>query len=197
MAHRPDPPSEESLEEGYEQRDVAFGRLLRWIGAYYGFAAFMALISLGLWFLFVPRGSELLRERPILGVGRVPEQPRLQAHPIQDLQEFRQGEEARLDSYGVQADGDGRQTLRIPIERAVQLTLQEGLRTQATPPPTGPVRPAETPVEPVAPAPGATLAPEGGIAPREHDLHNDPLNHAPPPPRSGGAAPPAQTGQPR
>jgi len=53
---------------------------------------------------------------------RLPPAPRLQAHPIKDLQELRAVEQERLTSYGWIDQQAG--VVRIPIERAMQLLAE-------------------------------------------------------------------------
>jgi hypothetical protein len=55
--------------------------------------------------------------------------PRLQVSPPLDLQSFRAWEEAQLHSYGWVDRSAG--VVRIPIERAMDLVLPEGLPTRA------------------------------------------------------------------
>jgi len=58
----------------------------------------------------------------------VPPLPQLQVHPVQDLVEFRTGQEKALDSYGWVDRGHG--TVHIPIERAMDLLMERGLPTR-------------------------------------------------------------------
>ena len=64
-----------------------------------------------------------------------PPGPRLQIHPARDLKQFRQDEDKKLNGYGWVDQKAG--TVRIPIERAMDLLIEKGL----------PVR-ADTPVKP-------------------------------------------------
>ena len=67
-----------------------------------------------------------------------PPGPTLQVSPPADLQAFRSREEAELHSYGWVDRTSG--VVRIPIDRAMQLVLQEGLpaREGTNPSQTGP-----------------------------------------------------------
>lgn len=65
-----------------------------------------------------------------LAVGQVklPPAPNLQNQPFQDIFALRQSEAARLGSYGwVDKEGG---IARIPIDRAIELTLQRGFPTR-------------------------------------------------------------------
>jgi hypothetical protein len=56
---------------------------------------------------------------------RLPPEPRLQAHPRQDLKELRESEDALLKSYGWVDKNEG--VIRMPIDEAMKLVLQRGL----------------------------------------------------------------------
>ena len=53
---------------------------------------------------------------------RLPPQPRLQAHPLKDLEALRQAENERLTTYGWVDKSAG--TVRIPIARAIDILAQ-------------------------------------------------------------------------
>jgi hypothetical protein len=74
------------------------------------------------------------REYPLAHVGapQPPPPPRLQTKPREDLKELRAAEEAVLHSYGWIDPAGG--VVHIPIERAMELTLQQGLPTRAQAP---------------------------------------------------------------
>lgn len=71
--------------------------------------------------------------RPSIQAGRwsppPPAMPRLQVSPPLDLQQFRAREEEQLHTYGWVDRRAG--VVRMPIERAMELVLQEGLRVRA------------------------------------------------------------------
>jgi hypothetical protein len=54
-----------------------------------------------------------------------PPQPVLQIDPAEELRQFEQAEKQRLETYGW--IDRARQTLRIPIEHAMELTRERGL----------------------------------------------------------------------
>ncbi len=56
--------------------------------------------------------------------------PRLQVNPAKDIQEMRAAEDATLDSYGWVNPKAG--TVRIPIDRAIDLLAQRGLPARPT-----------------------------------------------------------------
>jgi hypothetical protein len=62
--------------------------------------------------------------------GRLPPQPRLQTDPASDLQQLRDAENAKLNSYGWVDKNAG--VLRIPIDRAIALLAQRGVPTRSS-----------------------------------------------------------------
>jgi len=64
-----------------------------------------------------------------VGQAKLPPAPNLQNQPFQDIFMLRQSEAARLGSYGWVDKESG--IARIPIDRAMELTLQRGLPARA------------------------------------------------------------------
>ena len=116
----------------HEQRDAS----VRWI---MGIVVFL-LLSVILIQIILGGYLGLLKHKPTptdnwqqvarpQGAGRpLPPEPRLQISPPADLQVFRRREEAELHSYGWVNRTSG--IVRIPIERAMDLVLQQGLPTR-------------------------------------------------------------------
>jgi hypothetical protein len=76
--------------------------------------------------------------------GRVlppPGAPRLQTHPDTDLQVYLKHERAILDTYGWIDRRNG--VVRIPIQRAMNILLQNGLPARNSETPNGAVQPGE------------------------------------------------------
>ena len=109
----------------YERRDVSV-RGIMWFAVAMVIAAFV--MHIGLW-LFerglnraYPHGPAASR----IGRPRIePPLPRLQSSPTADLKELRAAEDAVLNSYGWVNHESG--VIRIPIERAMDLTIERGL----------------------------------------------------------------------
>jgi hypothetical protein len=57
----------------------------------------------------------------------------LQIHPAHYLEQLRQGEDEKLNSYGWVDQKAG--TVRIPIDRAMDLLIEKGLPVRAGSPP--------------------------------------------------------------
>jgi hypothetical protein len=76
--------------------------------------------------------------------GRVlppPGVPRLQAHPETDLQQYLERERAILETYGWVDRKNG--VVRIPIQRAMNVLIQNGLPVRNSKTPKGTVQPGE------------------------------------------------------
>ena len=63
---------------------------------------------------------------------RLPPAPRLQAHPLKDLQELRKAENELLTTYGWVDKSAG--TVRIPVSRAIDILAQRAGDTGAATP---------------------------------------------------------------
>ena len=106
----------------------------------YKFASWLAVAMLisaaivygALWFFEGQRRTaDTAAQKYPLAVGqdRMPPAPNLQSQPFQDIFMLRQSEATRLGSYGwVDKEGG---IARIPIDRAIELTLQRGLPVRA------------------------------------------------------------------
>ncbi len=82
-----------------------------------------------------------------------PSGPHLQAHAPEDLRKFRGEEEAILNSYGWVNQQAG--VARIPIDRAMQLLVQQGLPTAGPPAlPAAGAKPSPATGQKGQPAPG-------------------------------------------
>lgn len=124
---------------GHETRDVST-RLVIIFGVSLVVAAIV--IHIGLWLLYMFWSNQQaradVRQFPMAEVGSppVPPAPRLQTQPQEELKKMRADEAQLMNSYGwVDA---GRGTVRIPIDRAMQLLLQQGLPTRPQTEGTGP-----------------------------------------------------------
>ncbi len=118
---------------GYETRDVHVRRvsgvavlLVALTGA--------AMVAMVLVFNLLAAREAARPGRPWTLAGRppaLPSEPRLQAHPVADKELFLAGEQVRLDSYGWIDQPGG--VVRLPVQRAMELTVQRGLPARAAP----------------------------------------------------------------
>jgi hypothetical protein len=111
-------------EEGYERRDASVrGLLLFGLGlAIVIVFTFYAMKWTFNWLSAeTPRGPAAA---PFESAAQVPPAPLLQAHPHQDLWSYCEGQLKTLNSYGWIDKQNG--IVHIPIERAMDLLLQQG-----------------------------------------------------------------------
>ena len=137
-------------EPGETPPDAARGHEIRDISTrvvvVFGVSLFVGavIIHVLVWLIYAQfakqAASAYPREYPMAHVGapELPPEPRLQTRPRDELQRMREEENRLLDTYGwVDAQ---RGVVRIPIEQAMALTVEQGLpaRTGGAPyPPAG------------------------------------------------------------
>jgi hypothetical protein len=113
-----------NTERRYETRDVTLHTM---VYSGLGLAVLVLLGFLASWFVFryYVRAQKLgPPASPFDNTRTLPPPPRLQVHPAEDLKAYRAKEDATLDSYGWADKSAG--VVRIPIERAMELSLQRG-----------------------------------------------------------------------
>ncbi len=124
---------------GYERRDVRVGAI---VWAAVGLAVVSALTfaaMAGLLARFAKREARLSPPAsPLAGTyaPKAPPAPRLQAEPIRDLEALRAHEDTLLGSYGWVDHEAG--TVRIPIERAIEILAARAAAPEAPQPRSGP-----------------------------------------------------------
>jgi hypothetical protein len=125
-------PAEDSVRAGHEVRDVNIRALLG-LGAAIASVIVVVLVVLSL----VMKGLEASATRsdpelsPLAGEAATAA-PRLQATPVHDYLEYRRHQEETLHSYAW-IDRNGK-VVRVPISRAMELTLERGLPEPAEQP---------------------------------------------------------------
>ncbi|HZT77170.1 MAG TPA: hypothetical protein VFA27_10960 [Vicinamibacterales bacterium] len=96
-----------------------------------GLTLVVAFVAFVVWLLFqfysVRESRKTTPEFPLATEqeNRLPPEPRLQTNPRQDLSDLRSQEDQILTSYGWVDRNAG--VVRIPIDRAMKLTLERGL----------------------------------------------------------------------
>jgi hypothetical protein len=126
MRMRTEPQGSLAPGEAYERRDLS----PRVIGLFLaGLVVATGLVLLLIWGLFDYYASGHARAdrppSPLADVRQIPPEPRLQVSGAADLAAFRAKEEAELTSYGwIDRKAE---TVRIPVDRAMELLLQRGL----------------------------------------------------------------------
>ncbi len=138
MSHDHDDGQSEST--AYETRDVRVRPLVQFLVGLTIATIAAYLIVLGIFRLFNARkaaedtkADPVAVERAAMPDDRkLPTEPRIQADPAGDLQALRQVEDRILTTYGWIDRSAG--TVHIPIERAMQMVLAEGLPVRAASP---------------------------------------------------------------
>jgi hypothetical protein len=138
----PSPPVEPTPEDvvaGHELSDAQAWPILRFL-AFLVIASIATAAAVAVFYSYLEaREAREKTARYPLAVGRarpLPPPPRLQTYPFTDLKELHQQEEQLLEHYEWVDKSAG--TVRIPIERAIELTAERGLpvrgATSAQPP---------------------------------------------------------------
>lgn len=105
----------------YETRDVSLSALLKWVAFLFMFVGGTAIVTYGIYKVFVPQGEEA-SQFPLARVRQLPAGPRLQANPVQDIKDYRQMEVDALNTTG----RDPRTgAIHIPIQRAMELSMTD------------------------------------------------------------------------
>ena len=110
---------------GYETRDAN-------VRGVFSFMVYLAIVLvftlLVCWGLFRYFSAELANPAPaspFTGTRQLPSGPQLQVNPRQDFLKFRAEQEQSLESYAWENRAAG--TVRVPIDRAMELLLQKGV----------------------------------------------------------------------
>ncbi len=162
----------QTVEKGFETRDIALSVIIRWIITLFIFAGVASAISFGMFKLLAPSAPTTAR---LPFTQRRPPSPVIQPLPRIDLKTFRAEENKTLTSYNWVDKNAG--LVSIPIDKAIQLTAQgrqPAPVTSAAPAPSGtqiavpqvqPSAPVNAPPEAFPPAnqkgvsPGVTTIP--------------------------------------
>lgn len=127
--HKPQPIPEESLKLGYEVRDVNLRNLV-WLTGILAGVVIVVFVVIGLLYNFLNynQAARSAPPPPLLEEAQgLPPGPLLQRNPQQDMQEMANEQDGILNNYGWVDKEAG--VVRIPIERAMELTLERGLPT--------------------------------------------------------------------
>jgi hypothetical protein len=110
---------------GHEHREANLGLI---IYSAIGLAVVVAAVMVLMWGTFnLIKNQEMSNQESLspLATTTLPPEPRLEEHPSQSLLQLRQNEEQILTGYTWQDQKAG--TVRIPIDRAMDLIAQRGL----------------------------------------------------------------------
>jgi hypothetical protein len=117
----------------YEHTDATVGIIVKFL-LWMVVSAVAIHFGLGLVYaLLIDRAMETGERRYPLAATqgeRLPPAPRLQQKPLNEIYEFRRGEQILLDGYGWMNRGEG--IVHIPIEDAMRLTVERGTLSSST-----------------------------------------------------------------
>ena len=139
-------PGDGHPEVRYEQSDVRAGAIVRFAIGLVLVVGVSAAVLLGLFKLFARQQRRQDPPPPPLAqdAGRLPPGPRLQAAPLQDLEQLRAEEEKELTSYGWADRKAG--IVHIPIDEAIKVVAARGRPpAAATAAPSAPPSPSASP----------------------------------------------------
>lgn len=147
------PPTKKSTlppELAHDDREIAATTIARLA---FIVCALTALVMLGSWYLDEDLASSerMTHTAPLpmaTSLPTAPPEPRLQRTPRLGLAAFKAQEKKELDSYGWVDEREG--IVQIPIERAMELTVQRGLPARERPEDVGPKvsQPTDASLEP-------------------------------------------------
>ncbi len=116
---------------GHEETDASIGPIV-WTGA--GLALTLVIVGLivyGIYWYLAEHPLSSPRPNPMAETNQqqFPPAPRLEEHPAIEVHELRTQENVMLSTYGWTDKGKG--IVRIPIDRAMELQLQQGFPTKS------------------------------------------------------------------
>jgi hypothetical protein len=113
------------VSPGYETRDANVRGVFGFLVVLGLVLVFTALLCWGLFKYFSVGYAHREPASPFAETRQLPPGPQLQVSPRQDLLRFRAEQERSLESYSWENREDG--TVRVPIERAMEMLLKQGL----------------------------------------------------------------------
>jgi hypothetical protein len=124
---------------GYETRDANVRGVFNFMVYLSLVLVFTLLVCWGMFRYFSVELANPAPASPFAGTRQLPSGAQLQVNPRQDFLKFRAEQEHSLESYAWENRTAG--TVRVPIERAMELLLDNGLPVAPEPSPAGAVRP--------------------------------------------------------
>lgn len=118
-------PGAPAAPPSYETRDANVRGVFGFLVVLSLVLVFTALLCWGLFKYFSAGQTNRAPASPFAETRQLPTGPQLQVNPRQDLLRFRAEQEHSLESYSWQNRDDG--TVRVPIERAMEMLLKQGL----------------------------------------------------------------------
>jgi len=140
MDKMPGPPA---ASPSYETRDANVRAVVGFLVVLSLVLAFTAIVSWGMFKYFSASRANRAPASPFSETRQLPTGPQLQVNPREDLLRFRAEQEHALESYSWENRDDG--TVRVPIERAMEMLLKQGLPVAPSASSTGTSSGAEKP----------------------------------------------------
>jgi hypothetical protein len=122
MDKMPGPPT---ASPSYETRDANVRAVVGFLVVLSLVLAFTAIVCWGMFKYFSASQANRAPASPFSESRQLPTGPQLQVNPREDLLRFRAEQEHALESYSWENRDDG--TVRVPIERAMEMLLKQGL----------------------------------------------------------------------
>jgi len=114
-----------ALAPRYETRDANVRGVFTFLVILSLLLILTALLCWGMFKYFSVAQANREPASPFAGARQLPVGPQLQVNPREDLLRFRAEQEHSLESYSWENRDDG--TVRVPIERAMEMLLKQGL----------------------------------------------------------------------
>jgi hypothetical protein len=140
MDKMPGPPT---ASPNYETRDANVRAVFGFLVVLSIVLVFTAIVSWGMFKYFSASQANRAPASPFSETRQLPTGPQLQVNPREDLLRFRAEQEHALESYSWENRDDG--TVRVPIERAMEMLLKQGLPVAPSASSTGTSSGAEKP----------------------------------------------------
>ena len=117
---------------GYETRDANTGGVFKFLAVLGIVLAVAGLVCWGLFRFFSAHATnQAASDSPFADTRQLPLGPQLQVNPREDWLKFREEQEKSLETYSWENRAAG--TVRVPIEKAMELLVKKGLPVQGSP----------------------------------------------------------------
>lgn len=121
----------QSINSGHEKTDAKARPIAAFLIVLAAVVFVAMLLMAWLFDLFQPPADQYKKVPAALSdQAQIPPEPRLQASPLADLERLRDREDSQLNSYEWVDQAIG--TMRIPIARAMEIVVENGLPTRPT-----------------------------------------------------------------
>ena len=116
--------------QGYELRDISIPVIGRWVITLFIFMAASALLAWVFFYLFLPSNTHDASISPLKPQRILPQEPRLQAYPRNEMRDFRATEQTNVDNTAWLDKNAGK--VRLPIDQALDIIAKRGITVGQT-----------------------------------------------------------------